>query len=174
MVVATTRRSTILLTAVSCAAPAAALALQDYAEVLQSVPVYQQVQVAVPQQQCQQQQVVNGNGYNQNVTAGTVLGGVAGGVIGNQVGSGSGKALATVAGTVIGAVTGGEVAAATAPRPTATTVQQCATVMTYQVQNRIDGYDVTYRYLGQVFQTRLQQDPGPRLPVQVDVRPAVN
>ncbi len=39
-------------------------------------------------------------------------------------------------------------------------------------EERIDGYDVVYRYRGQKYATRLPYDPGRELRVRVDVRPA--
>jgi outer membrane lipoprotein SlyB len=46
---------------------------------------------------------------NDEIGAGTVIGGLVGGVLGNQVGGGSGKDVATVAGVVGGAVVGHQV-----------------------------------------------------------------
>ena len=41
----------------------------------------------------------------------------------------------------------------------------------YRYETALDGYDVTYRYNGRIFQTRWPHDPGTRIPVDVDVRP---
>lgn len=48
-------------------------------------------------------------GSNNEIGAGTVIGGIVGGVLGHQVGGGSGKDVATVAGAVGGAVVGHQV-----------------------------------------------------------------
>lgn len=52
-------------------------------------------------------EIIRGN--NDEIGAGTVIGGIVGGVLGNQVGGGSGKDVATVAGVVGGAVVGHQV-----------------------------------------------------------------
>jgi uncharacterized protein YcfJ len=39
-------------------------------------------------------------------------------------------------------------------------------------QRRIAGYDVEYRYRGEVYVSRLNYDPGERLRVRVSVSPA--
>jgi outer membrane lipoprotein SlyB len=48
-------------------------------------------------------------GSNNEIGAGTVIGGIVGGVLGHQVGAGSGNDVATVAGAVGGAVVGHQV-----------------------------------------------------------------
>jgi len=39
-------------------------------------------------------------------------------------------------------------------------------------EERIDGYDVVYRYHGRKYATRTPFDPGNKLKIRVDVRPA--
>ena len=142
---------------------------QAYAEVLSSVPLYQQVNVAIPRQQCYDQQVE----YRDNGPAigGTLLGGLAGGLLGHAVGGGSGKAWATGIGAVVGAGIGNNIANANNP-PRVGYQQQCTVVNDYQVQQQPAGYDVTYRYGGQVYRTHLAYDPGPQMLVNVNVAPA--
>ena len=136
----------------------------EYATVVSSTPVTSSV--AVPRQEC-----VNGEQLVQQQPsgAGAVIGAIAGGVIGNQFGHGFGRAAATGLGAVTGSAIGNNVEANANP-PTAVPVQRCRTVNGYE--NRIVGYDVVYEYHGQRYTTRLPQDPGARL--AVDVRPAAN
>ena len=96
-----------------------------------------------------------------------MVGAIAGGVIGNQFGHGFGRAAATGLGAVAGSAIGNNVEANANP-PTAVPVQRCRTVNA--VESRIVGYDVVYEYHGQRYTTRLPEDPGPRL--AVDMRPA--
>lgn len=49
------------------------------------------------------------SGSNNDIGAGTIIGGVVGGVLGNQVGRGTGQDVATVAGVVGGAVVGHQI-----------------------------------------------------------------
>lgn len=54
--------------------------------------------------------VVRTGGGDNNVAAGTILGGIVGGVLGHQIGGGRGNDVATVAGAIGGAVVGHEIA----------------------------------------------------------------
>lgn len=135
----------------------------EYGTVLSSTPVT--AQVAVPQSQCNDepalvQQPPSG--------VGSLLGAVVGGVVGNQFGSGAGRAAATGLGAVAGSVVGNNIESANNP-PAATTVRRCRTVSRYE--NRLVGYDVTYEYNGQRYTTRMAQDPGSRIALNVNVAP---
>lgn len=136
----------------------------EYGTVISSTPVT--AQVAVPQQQCQyQQQLVQ----PRTSGGGAVLGAVVGGVLGNSLGGGFGRAAATGLGVVAGAALGNQVEAnSTAPAEQA--VRSCQTVTTYE--NRLVGYDVVYDYNGRRYTTRLAQDPGARIALDVSVTPA--
>lgn len=142
---------------------------QAYAQVLGSNPVYQQVNVAIPRQQCYDQQVVYRD--DRPSIGGTLLGGLAGGLIGHSIGGGSGKAWATGIGAVVGAGVGNNIARS-GEVDRVGYQQQCTTVNDYQVQQQLAGYDVTYSYGGQVYRTHLPYDPGPQLLVNVNVAPA--
>lgn len=118
------------------------------------------------------------NGYprsSQNTTA-AVVGAIIGGALGNQVGKGDGRKAATIAGAVIGAAVGNN----TGNRAKARyqngayngygSVQRCRVVTDYQ-DERVVGYDVTYRYAGHTYHTRTAYHPGSTIRVRVDVRP---
>jgi uncharacterized protein YcfJ len=106
-----------------------------------------------------------------NTTAGTVLGAVIGGVLGNTVGKGDGRKAATVAGAVAGGAVGHGVAGR-GEREYDDTVTRCRQVSSVSEQRRLMGYDVEYRYHGDVYVSRLNYDPGERLRVRVSVAPA--
>jgi uncharacterized protein YcfJ len=145
-------------------------AFVDQARVRDVQPQYESVQV--PRQECSSQWVqdapaaTGGGGYG-----GAIIGGVAGGLLGNQVGKGHGREAATAAGAVIGALTGDRIAnrppqyVQAPPRE----VRSCQTV--YDVQQRVNGYRVTYEYHGQQYTTVLREQPGRTLPVRVSVTP---
>lgn len=137
----------------------------DYVEapVLSATPVYQQVQVARPRQECQQVQADNSGGH----VAGTLVGGALGGLVGNQFGRGSGNAAMTALGAVAGAVAGNSVAA----QSDGQVQTQCQTVNDYVMQRQADGYDVSYRYNGRVYHTHSDHDPGSTIRVRVGVTP---
>ena len=160
---------TILQTSAVAAASVAAVfglaanaSAAEYARVVSSTPVSSSV--SVPRQECAQvQQIVQ----QQPSGAGALIGAIAGGVLGNQLGHGFGRAAATGVGVVAGSAIGNNVEANANP-PTTVPVQRCRTVSTYQ--NRLVGYDVVYEYNGQRYTTRLPNDPGARL--AIDIRPA--
>jgi uncharacterized protein YcfJ len=137
-----------------------------WADVLRADPVHGVTRTSVPRQECYDQQVVRHEGGNG--TAGTVLGAVIGGVLGNTVGKGDGRKAATVAGAVAGGAIGNRSARG---RDYETTQTQCREVNTISEQRRIIGYDVEYRYRGEVYMSRLDYDPGERLRVRVSVTP---
>ncbi|MGS0754614.1 glycine zipper 2TM domain-containing protein [Roseateles sp. GG27B] len=136
----------------------------EYGRVVSSTPVTAQVQV--PQQQCsdQQQQVPT-----RPSGAGAVIGAVIGGVVGHNLGDGFGRAAATGLGVVAGSVIGDRVEAANTP-PTDVAVRNCQNWT--RLENRLIGYDVVYEYQGRRFATRLAQDPGQSIALNVNVVPA--
>ncbi|MCX7514304.1 glycine zipper 2TM domain-containing protein [Frateuria sp. STR12] len=141
-----------------------------WADVLRVDPVYGVARTEVPRQECYEAPVVRQEGGG-NTTAGTVLGAVIGGVLGNTVGKGDGRKAATVAGAVAGGAVGHGVARR-GEREYEDTVTRCRQVSSVSEQRRLMGYDVEYRYHGDVYVSRLNYDPGERLRVRVSVAPA--
>jgi uncharacterized protein YcfJ len=139
-----------------------------WADVLRADPVQGVVRTSVPQQQCYNQQVVQHDPGNSGV--GTVLGAVVGGVLGSTVGRGGGRVAATVGGAVVGGAVGNQVSDQGGDY--ATNQTSCQQVNAVSDQRRIIGYDVEYRYRGEVYTSRLNYDPGERLRVRVQVQPA--
>ncbi|KGI76983.1 glycine zipper 2TM domain-containing protein [Oleiagrimonas soli] len=145
----------------------------DYARVMSVQPLYRSAYR--PQQVCRDvpvgQEVYRDNGHQ---AAGTLLGAVIGGVLGNTIGKGDGRRAATVAGAVVGGAIGNRATAGSGREDVRTAyAERCRTRSVY-AGDRVIGYDVTYRYRGDVYRTRMDHDPGRRLRVRVDdsVRPA--
>lgn len=139
-----------------------------WADVLRVDPVYRVVRVEHPEQDCYDQRVVHRE--RGNSTAGTLLGAVVGGVLGHTIGKGDGRTAATVAGAVAGGAVGDR--ASSHDRSYETTQTRCDEVSSVHRERRVVGYDVEYRYRGQVFLSRLNYDPGERLRVRISVTPA--
>lgn len=137
-----------------------------WAEVLRVDPVYGAV-APPPQQQCYPQTVTR---QDDDHTGGTVLGAIVGGVLGSTLGHGRGRVATTVAGAVAGGAVGNRVSAAN-DHPTISQQTVCQPVA-YAPQQQIVGYDVEYRYRGDVYMSRLPYDPGERLRVRIAVAPA--
>lgn len=145
-------------------APRAPLAAAnvDRAEVISATPVVRQV--AVPQRSCFDQPVVV---QRQPSGAGALIGAVAGAAVGNSVGGGAGRAAATAIGLVGGAALGNQVETGGADGATTRLERRCATQNVYE--DRTVGYDVVYEYNGRQFTTRMRNDPGEFVQVQVQV-----
>lgn len=144
----------------------------DYADVVRVEPIVRQVRVSQPREECWEEEVPVYEGGYRSATP-MILGGILGGVVGSTVGKGDGRTAATVAGTVLGGSIGRDVGQAHRREPAATAVEaRCRQVTDYREEERIEGYDVTYRYRDAHYTTRLPHDPGPRLRVHVDVQPA--
>jgi uncharacterized protein YcfJ len=143
----------------------------DDARVVEVDPIVRRVRVEMPRRECWDE--VRTEYPERYQTAGpTILGGIIGGVLGSQVGSGRGRDVATVAGTLIGASIGHDTARRTSRAPEEYTVERCQTRYENTYEERIEGYRVTYEYLGREYTTQLPYDPGDRIRVRVAVSPA--
>lgn len=145
------------------AACSAAMAGKEYGTVVSSRAVT--AQVSVPQQQCTEQAAVV---QPPTTGGGALLGALVGGLIGHNLGGGMGRAAATGLGIVAGSAIGDHNEAANTPASTVP-VRTCQAVSS--VESRVVGYDVTYDYNGQRYTTRLPQDPGERIALNVSVVP---
>jgi uncharacterized protein YcfJ len=159
-------KTRIPFVAVSLAAACSMAMATEYGTVISSTPVT--AQVGVPQQQCfDQQQAVQ----PRTSGGGALLGAVIGGVVGSRFGGGMGRAAATGVGVVAGAAVGDHVENSNTPVET-TTVRNCTNTTAYE--NRVVGYDVVYEYNGQRYMSRMTQDPGQRIALNVNVTPEGN
>ncbi len=140
-----------------------------YADVLRSNPVYDTLRASAPREECYDERVERRDGGNG--TGGAVLGAIIGGALGNQVGKGDGRKAATVAGAVIGGTIGHNQATRDGRRYEGVE-RRCRVVDDFREERRLVGYDVEYRYRGEVYMSRLDYDPGDKLRVRVSVTPA--
>ncbi len=148
----------------------------DYAKVISADPIINYVTVTTPVRECwEEMQYYDVDRRRGERGASTLVGAVIGGVIGHQFGSGRGNDAATVAGTLIGAAIGNDAARERhgyAVERRSYPVERCETRYREHREQRIDGYRVLYRYHGQKYMTEMPYDPGKRIRVRVDVRPA--
>lgn len=145
-----------------------------YADVLRVDPIYETFYTREPREECQEVPTRYTERSGGDPTGGTILGAIIGGAIGNQVGKGDGRRAATVAGAVIGGAIGHNVDqnnGSQSGRVVEGTRQNCRVVEVEREERRINGYDVEYRYRGEVYMSRLNYDPGERLRVRVSVEP---
>ena len=148
----------------------------DYARVLSVEPIVRYVSVTTPVQECwEEMEYYTVDERPRGVGVSTLFGAVIGGIVGHQFGGGKGKDVATVAGSLIGASVANDAARAKAGYHTteySRPVKRCETRHQTHQEERIDGYRVVYAYHGQKYATRTSHDPGKRLRIRVDVRPA--
>lgn len=146
----------------------------DYAQVLSAEPIVRYVTVTTPVRECWEDvEYYTADRRAPGEGASTLVGAIIGGVVGHQFGSGRGNDAATVAGTLIGAAIGNDAARrGHTPMQYSRPVERCRTTMREHEEERIDGYNVVYRYKGQRYSTRMPYDPGREIRVRVDVRPA--
>ena len=148
----------------------------DYAKVVSSRPIVRYVTVSTPVKECWEEveyYTVDQRPPGEGVR--TLAGALIGGVIGHQFGSGHGNDAATVAGTLIGASIGNRSAYKNGnygPVQYSRPVTRCETQYRKRQEKRVDGYDVVYRYHGQKYATRMANDPGKKIRIRVDIRPA--
>ena len=151
-------------------------AVYDYAKVLSVEPVIRYVTVTTPVEECWDDvQTVSTRHHAPGRAGRTLFGAIVGGVIGHQFGSGRGNDAATIAGTLLGAAIGSDSAKYAPSYHTtryARPVRRCSTSYQAREEQRIDGYDVIYAYHGRKYATRTPYDPGKRIRIRVDVRPA--
>ena len=135
----------------------------QYAQVLSATPIKESIKQ--PRQECRNVTLTHRRPVqDENRITGSVLGAVAGGVLGHQFGGGRGRDVATVAGALAGGYAGNQVQGSMQSRDTYTTSEQrCKTV--YDKQEKMLGYDVTYKIGDQQGKIRMENDPGTRIPL---------
>lgn len=163
----------------------------DYAKVVHVEPIFRRVEQYRPEQSCWYEEQEHTTHYRERRAhrrdhrpnaAQALVGGLVGGAIGNQIGRHSGDKGVRLGATVAGAIVGSAIAneshsrhrggrhetyTVTESRP----VKRCSQNYEKHYVREIVGYDVTYRYRGHSHTTRMQHDPGHRLPVRVTISP---
>lgn len=147
----------------------------DRARVLKVEPITTTVQVAVPQRECYQQEVLRPV-YTHRSDGAALVGGIIGSVIGNNIGMRHGRhhAGATVAGAIIGAAVGRSIVRDSDTHYDEVSYEnRCAVRTRYETQEQLIGYRVTYRYHGDIYKTRMDNAPGKFIQVRVGISPIV-
>lgn len=144
----------------------------DHARVVDVEPLVRMVRVSTPRRECWDEVVTirraPGNSYTPEI-----VGSIVGAAVGNRFGRGSGRDIATIAGAVLGGTLGHDYKSRRGrPGEVEQVVEErCEIHHDVQTEERVEGYRVTYRYHGRDYTTRMDQDPGDRIPVSVSVRP---
>jgi len=164
----------------------------EYARVLNVQPVYREIQVREPRQECWTEQEQHIVGYqnrsprhsnsrragpnrqasqgprnfyrNQNRTGATVVGAIIGSAIGNESHYQGSRIRDNRRGY-------GNSRGQTLPIYETRNVQRCKQVVDTRTDSQLQHYRVTYEHLGRQYVTQTQRDPGNRIEVQVSVSP---
>ncbi len=172
---------------------------KDYAKVVDVKPVYETFEVNHPVQHCYDERVPVRDSrrhsryerkYHRDYDSKTpeIVGGIIGGAIGNRIGKkGGGKArdVATVVGAVLGGSIGRDVKHKNRYKRDRyyrddyhrdsydryETVKRCETRDSYTTKKEIVGYDVAYKYRGNIYHSHFNEHPGDRVKVRVTVDP---
>lgn len=139
-----------------------------YGEVLDAQPIYRTTHRPSAREVCWDEPVEYQR-RSQGSVGGTLVGALIGGVVGSQIGSGSGRRAATAAGTLIGAAAGNDASRHRGGYVSRGYEQRCEMQRDWEPADEIAGYDVTYRYRGEIYQTRTDYAPGDSIRVRVAV-----
>lgn len=165
----------------------------DYVPVINANPISRIEKHSTPYQDCWTEQVRINNptpvNYNENTYTdalfghnsytGTILGGLVGGGIGNALGhSKSNKKAGAVAGGLLGGAIGYDLTRnRKSPvsyydqQPIYQSQQRCKTRYETYEEERVVGYNVRYRYNGQIYSTRTKTDPGDLIRLKIVATP---
>lgn len=130
------------------------------ATVIDVFPLYDNVQVSVPVEECYNVRVPGRSASTGDVLAGAIVGGV----IGNQFGSGSGKDAMTILGAIVGADSVNKQSSQSYVE------QRCDTYYETTYEERLTGYLVTYqtsRFIGD-FVSDYPYSVGEKINVTID------
>ena len=145
----------------------------EFARVVSVTPIYQTIRHRVPEQHCWIETVREEVTYP-SATA-TLVGGIVGGAIGHAVGHGhDNKKIGTVVGSVLGMSIGNDISRKNRDGYTGVAyrdIERCEIRDSIATERKFVGYDVTYEYHNQRYQTQMQRHPGKHIRVAVDVRP---
>lgn len=143
---------------------------QDRAKVTWVEPVYNDVRVTTPVRECYETRDYR-RGAPKSYTS-TIAGGIIGGVVGNQFGGGSGQTAMTVAGALLGGSVGRDISNQYRGGGDYGYREQCEVRYQDRYEQRIEGYEVGYRYKGRDYTTFMDHHPGKFIPVDVIAKPS--
>jgi uncharacterized protein YcfJ len=156
----------------------------EYAEVVNVDPLVRQVRVTVPRRECYSEtRYVPERGLAgppvQGAAGGMILGGLIGAVVGHQMDGRHSRNNGTLAGGIVGAAIGHDMAERSVARQgdyggdevRPVSMERCEVHEEEHVEDRTEGYRVTYRYNGRTYVTRMPRDPGRQIRVRVSISP---
>jgi uncharacterized protein YcfJ len=136
----------------------------DYAKVNSVTPIYETIEHRVPRQ-CNYRQ--SSDNHRRSATP-AILGGIIGAALGNELGHNkSNKRVGAVAGGILGASIGSDIGSRhRAPR-------EC-NQYDIEYEERVVGYDVSYRYRGNNYLTTTREYPGKKIQLKLRFEPVAS
>ena len=147
----------------------------DYAKVVDVQAVIEIVQIPEERQVCREQ-TVQRRVAEYRSPAPAIFGAIVGGVIGNQLsrshghghGHGNNRAVATAVGATIGSAIASEVQYSQYPaKYYSENAQVCSLETTWRSEERVVAWDVSWKYRGRTYHSRMDEPPGDRIRVRV-------
>ncbi|WP_269619033.1 glycine zipper 2TM domain-containing protein [Zhongshania sp. BJYM1] len=138
----------------------------QFARVTNVQPIYERVSYSNPVEECWQETVTH-----QRSSSAPIFGAIIGGALGNELGHHkSNKRVGTVVGAVLGATVAADISR---QRNTGhyETVDRCEVQHRQEWRDEVVGYNVSYRYQGEIYHTRLPYNPGREIEIEVNVTP---
>lgn len=153
----------------------------DFARVVDAQPVFETIRVPERHRVCRDQ-LVQRRVAEYRSPGPAIFGAIIGGVIGNQLSHGhrnkhghrhhDNRAAATIAGATIGGVIGREIQYSKYPaRYYSETAQVCNLETSWRRQEQIVAWDVSWKYKGRIYHSRMAERPGKRIRIRVDLVP---
>ena len=146
----------------------------EYARVIDSRPIYREVQVSSPVRECWNEPVYHVRKGHKSA-GGMLAGGLIGGIVGHQIGKGRGNKIATAVGTLVGAKIGHDAVNGDVrdERHLAGYEERCETHQRVRYEQVLDGYDVTYVYRGNEYSLVMPYNPGKHIKMRVQYSPVI-
>jgi uncharacterized protein YcfJ len=142
-----------------------------YGDVITAEPIIRHTSTRIPRTECRPTHTsyISHQAPARNNAMPTLIGGLLGGIIGHQFGGGSGKTALTIAGTFAGATIANNV---NRRQRHYEEVKRCTVVHDVRNIENVEGYLVTYRYQGKQFTRTMDEHPGSRVRIRIQVEPA--
>lgn len=152
-----------------------------FAKVVSAQPVFETIRIPERHRVCRDQ-VVQRRVAEHRSPGPAIFGAIVGGVIGNKLSHGhrnkhgyghhGNRAAATIAGATIGGVIGHEIQYNRyPPRYYSEIAQVCNVETSWRTEEQIVAWDVSWKYHGRIYHSRMAERPGDRIRIRVDLNP---
>jgi uncharacterized protein YcfJ len=144
----------------------------DYAHVSSVKPIIETIEHRVPQQCNHRSSHYNTNYNNKRSATPMIIGTIIGAAIGNELGH---KKSNQRVGAAVGGILGGSIGydISNKHRVNTTSRHRCDDYA-IEYEERVVGYDVSYRYRGMTYQTTTREHPGRKIQLKLKFEPIIS